>query len=50
MWTLLLLPCLTLPCGKGPTGLPLGVQLIGRRGGDAALFVNAEWVRRALNG
>jgi Asp-tRNA(Asn)/Glu-tRNA(Gln) amidotransferase A subunit family amidase len=50
MWTLLLLPCLTLPYGKGPTGLPLGVQVIGRHGGDAALFVNAEWVRRALNG
>ncbi|OGA48977.1 MAG: hypothetical protein A3F74_25135 [Betaproteobacteria bacterium RIFCSPLOWO2_12_FULL_62_58] len=48
MWTLLLLPCLTLPCGRGPTGLPLGVQVIGRHGGDAALFVAAEWVQRAL--
>lgn len=49
MWTLLLLPCLTLPYGKGPTGLPLGVQVIGRHGGDAALLVNAEWIRRTLN-
>ena len=48
LWTLLLLPCLTLPYGKGPTGLPLGVQVIGRHGGDAALFVAAEWVQRAL--
>jgi Asp-tRNA(Asn)/Glu-tRNA(Gln) amidotransferase A subunit family amidase len=48
MWTLLLLPCLTLPCGKGPAGLPLGAQFIGRHGGDAALFVVAEWARRAL--
>jgi len=48
MWTLLLLPCLTLPCGKGPAGLPLGAQFIGRYGGDAALFVVAEWARRAL--
>ena len=50
MWTLLHLPCLTLPCGAGPGGLPLGVQLIGARGGDAALFPNAEWARRALAG
>ncbi len=50
IWTLLLLPCLTLPYGKGPSGLPLGVQVIGPHGGDAALFVNAEWARRALSG
>jgi Asp-tRNA(Asn)/Glu-tRNA(Gln) amidotransferase A subunit family amidase len=48
MWTLLLLPCLTLPCGTGPNGLPLGAQLIGRHGDDAGLLVAAEWVRRAL--
>lgn len=48
MWTLLRLPCLTLPYGSGPLGLPLGVQVIGRRGGDTAMFVNAEWIRRAL--
>jgi Asp-tRNA(Asn)/Glu-tRNA(Gln) amidotransferase A subunit family amidase len=48
MWTLLLLPCLTLPCGAGPNGLPLGAQLIGRGGDDAGLLVAAEWVRRAL--
>ena len=48
MWTLLQLPCLTLPHGKGPLSLPLGVQVIGDRGGDKALFVHAEWMRRAL--
>ncbi|HET7596972.1 MAG TPA: amidase [Burkholderiales bacterium] len=48
MWTLLGLPCITLPCGAGPNGLPLGVQLIGRHGGDAGLFVIAEWVRRSV--
>ena len=48
MWTLLQLPCLTLPHGKGPLGLPLGVQVIGSRCGDSALLVNAEWIRRAL--
>jgi Asp-tRNA(Asn)/Glu-tRNA(Gln) amidotransferase A subunit family amidase len=49
MWTLLWLPCLTLPYGAGPSGLPLGVQVVGPQGGDAALFVNAEWVRRTLD-
>lgn len=50
MWTLLHLPCLSLPWGAGPAGLPLGVQVIGRRRGDTALFVTAEWIRRALAG
>lgn len=50
LWTLLRLPCLTLPHGRGPAGLPLGVQIIAPRGRDAALFVHAEWIRRALAG
>lgn len=48
MWTLLRLPCLTLPHDRGPSGLPLGVQVVAARGSDAALFVHAEWIRRAL--
>ena len=48
MWTLLQLPCLTLPYGTGPLGLPLGVQVIGSRGTDTALLLNAEWIARAL--
>ena len=30
LWTLLGLPCLTLPVGRGVRGLPLGVQLVGK--------------------
>jgi Asp-tRNA(Asn)/Glu-tRNA(Gln) amidotransferase A subunit family amidase len=48
MWTLLKLPCLTLPHGKGPSGLPLGVQFVAPYGRDASLFVNAEWAQRRL--
>ena len=48
MWTLLGLPCMTLPCGTGPNGLPLGVQLIARHGNDTGLFLAAEWVRRIV--
>jgi len=48
-WTLSWLPCVTLPAGTGPTGLPLGVQLVGRRFGDEALLDGAAWVERHLN-
>lgn len=44
MWSLLQLPCVALPLGVGPQGLPLGIQLIGRKGGDRALLAVAEWV------
>ena len=49
MWTLLGLPCVTIPCGTGPQGLPLGVQFVGRHGNDSALFLAAEWARRMLD-
>jgi len=48
MWTLLLGPCLSLPAGRGPRGLPVGVQLIGARGRDAELLRDAQWVADAL--
>lgn len=48
MWTLMLLPCMTLPCGTGPNGLPLGIQLVAPHGADPALFLAAEWACRAL--
>ncbi|WP_213991760.1 amidase [Sodalis sp. dw_96] len=41
LWTLLYTPCLTLPAGVGPSGLPLGIQLVGRRFKDEALFAAA---------
>jgi amidase len=48
IWTLLGVPCVTLPAGTGPRGLPLGVQLVGRIGDDARLLVVAALVERAL--
>nr|WP_306266464.1 amidase [Pararhizobium sp. IMCC3301] len=44
MWSLLQLPCVALPLGVGPGGMPLGIQLIGRKGGDSKLLAVAEWV------
>jgi Asp-tRNA(Asn)/Glu-tRNA(Gln) amidotransferase A subunit family amidase len=43
MWTLLHVPCITLPIGEGPKGLPLGVQLIGAYGEDSKLIAGAAW-------
>jgi Asp-tRNA(Asn)/Glu-tRNA(Gln) amidotransferase A subunit family amidase len=47
-WTLLGVPCVTVPCGRGTHGLPLGVQLIGQHEADMALLAWAEWTGRAL--
>jgi amidase len=44
IWTLGWVPCLTLPAGAGPRGLPLGVQLIGKRFVDEALLDAAAWI------
>jgi amidase len=48
IWTQLQLPCLTLPAGKGPNGLPVGVQLAARSGQDALLLAVALATETAL--
>lgn len=48
VWTLLYLPCLSVPAGIGPGGLPLGVQLVGRWGEDATLLSAGAFVEDAL--
>ena len=44
MWTLLGVPTVSLPLGRGATGLPIGVQLIGGMRGDEQLLACARWV------
>ncbi len=48
IWTLLQVPCVSVPFGVGPKGLPLSVQLIGRKGDDDRLLAAADWVHRCL--
>ena len=47
-WTLLGVPCVTLPHGRGPQGLPLAVQLVGAFDADAALLAWASWAEELL--
>ncbi len=49
LWSVLHVPCVTLPGLLGPSGMPVGVQLVGPRGGDAALLAAAGWAERALS-
>jgi Asp-tRNA(Asn)/Glu-tRNA(Gln) amidotransferase A subunit family amidase len=47
-WSLLGLPCVHLPFTTGEHGLPVGLQLVGRRGDDHRLLAIAHWVHERL--
>lgn len=49
-WTYLGTPAVTLPLLRSPAGMPLGVQLVGRRDSDARLLRTARWVVETLAG
>lgn len=44
IWTFAGTPALSLPLFHGTNGMPMGVQLIGKRGDDARLLRTANWV------
>ena len=48
MWTLLGLPCVSLPGIHGPDGLPLGAQIIGPMYGDGLALSVTGWASRRL--
>jgi Asp-tRNA(Asn)/Glu-tRNA(Gln) amidotransferase A subunit family amidase len=48
VWTLLYLPCVAVPAGIGPGGLPVAVQLVGPWGEDARTLAAAAFVEDAL--
>jgi aspartyl-tRNA(Asn)/glutamyl-tRNA(Gln) amidotransferase subunit A len=41
-------PAISIPCGRSASGLPLGLQLVGRRGDTHALLDAAETVEKVL--
>jgi Asp-tRNA(Asn)/Glu-tRNA(Gln) amidotransferase A subunit family amidase len=49
LWTYLGTPAVTLPLLRSTAGMPLGVQLVGRRDGDARLLRTARWLVERLS-
>lgn len=47
-WSLLGVPALNLPCDFGPSGLPLGLQVVGRPLYDLVVLRAAAWIEAAL--
>jgi Asp-tRNA(Asn)/Glu-tRNA(Gln) amidotransferase A subunit family amidase len=50
LWTVLHVPAITLPTHKGPSGLPVGIQLVGPMHEEPRLFDVARWVWDGLVG
>jgi Asp-tRNA(Asn)/Glu-tRNA(Gln) amidotransferase A subunit family amidase len=50
LWTFCGVPAVTLPLLQGEQGLPIGVQVVGRRGDDARLLRTARWLAAAVEG
>jgi Asp-tRNA(Asn)/Glu-tRNA(Gln) amidotransferase A subunit family amidase len=48
LWTLCGMPAISLPLLQGANGLPLGVQLVGPRNGDARLLRTARWLAKQV--
>jgi Asp-tRNA(Asn)/Glu-tRNA(Gln) amidotransferase A subunit family amidase len=48
LWTLCGMPALNLPLMQGAHDLPLGVQLVGPRDGDARLLRTGRWLTLTL--
>ena len=48
LWTLARTPAISLPLLATEDGLPMGVQLVGPRGGDARLLRTATWLAGQL--
>jgi Asp-tRNA(Asn)/Glu-tRNA(Gln) amidotransferase A subunit family amidase len=50
IWSYLGMPAVTLPLLRSEGGMPIGVQLVGRRDNDARLLRTAHWLVRRLAG
>jgi len=48
-WSLLGVPSVTLPAGRGPAGMPIGIQLVGQAGQDDTLLLQAHGIEGLLS-
>ena len=48
LWTQMYTPAVNLPLYEGPNGMPVCIQLVGRRDNDDATLANAAWADAAL--
>ena len=46
LWTFVGTPAVNLPVAKGSSGLPIGIQVVGRYGEDGRLVRNAAYLER----
>ena len=49
LWSLMHVPCVSVPIAKGPRGLPMGTQVIGAYGDDLRTLQVAAFVERVAN-
>lgn len=49
IWTTMHLPAISIPVFRGPSGMPVGALLVGKRSRDRELFAAASWVCGALH-
>jgi Asp-tRNA(Asn)/Glu-tRNA(Gln) amidotransferase A subunit family amidase len=49
LWTMLHLPSITIPAGAGEHGMPIGLQLVGRRYADRDLLGLSSWLSRRID-
>jgi amidase len=48
LWTQTALPAVTIPSGRGPMGMPLGLQVVGRYREDERALAVAAWCEKVL--
>ena len=48
LWTLCGVPVVTLPVFEDSTGMPMGLQMVGKRGNDARLLRTARWLMNEI--
>ena len=50
LWHIMNLPAMNIPAFTGPTGLPIGAQLVARRYDDGTLLCYAGWIDKYIRG